>query len=187
MKFENYKKTLMSIAIMLVATCASSQSTIAASLEIDACKLLTATEISEVVGLPVENGIRKDEGMQENGSYSSACVWVIGREKDFLEDPEAPLGGRQFVILNAMQWPHGSGLARQFLEAFHEAAANGELPSKPTPRTFGDEALWWGDGLAVRAKDVSFGLSVFLPKRSPKRPGELEERLAPLILQRLPR
>ncbi len=155
------------------------------SLEIDACALLTADEISKVLAMPVNDGVRKDAGMQTNGSYSSTCVWVIGNDEDFLENPNAPLGGRNFVILNAMQWPQGSGLARTFLDAFHAAAKHGEIPSQPVPRSFGDEALWWGDGLAVRSRDTSFGLSVFIPGRDQQHPGQFEEQLAPAILKAL--
>lgn len=84
-----------------------------------------------------------------------------------------------------MRWPEGSGLARKFLEAFHEAATTGEIPSEPTVREFGDAALWWGDGPAVRKDDVSFGISVVLPGDMPDYSGELEARLAPEILRRL--
>lgn len=156
----------------------------AKAVEIDACTLLSAAEISKAIGLPVDKGSRKDAGFQSNGSYSSACVWVIQPDKAMTHDPSAPLGGRSFVILNAMQWPAGSGLARTFLQAFHDAAANGDIPSKPVPRKFGDEALWWGDGLAVRKRDVSFGVSVFIPGPKSKR-ALFEEQLAPHILRRL--
>lgn len=152
--------------------------------QIDACALLSSAEISQAIGLPVDNGSRKDAGFQSNGSYSSACVWVIQPDKTMKHDPSAPLGGRSFVILNAVQWPAGRGLARTYLQAFHDAAANGEIPSKPTARQFGDEALWWGDGLAVRKRDVSFGVSVFIPGSKSKRP-IFEEQLAPHILRRL--
>lgn len=152
--------------------------------QIDACALLSSEQISQAIGLPVDNGSRKDAGFQSNGSYSSACVWVIQPDKAMKHDPSAPLGGRSFVILNAVQWPAGSGLARTYLQAFHDAAANGEIPSKPTARQFGDEALWWGDGLAVRKRDVSFGVSVFIPGSKSKR-SIFEEQLAPHILRRL--
>jgi hypothetical protein len=163
----------------------SAMSPSSTAVEVDACSLLTAAEISEVIGVPVDSGVRRDQGLQQNGSYSSACVWTMRLEGEAAPNPAAPLGGKSFVILNAMQWPVGSGLARTFLEAFHAAAATGEISSKPTPREFGDEALWWGDGLAVRKGDVSFGLSVFMPNSKPQRPGAFEEQLAPHILRRL--
>jgi len=153
--------------------------------EIDACSLLKPAEISQAIGFPVDEGRRRDEGHQNNGSYSSACVWVVQRGEGNQIDPTRPLGGRSFVILNAMQWPAGSDKARTFLQAFHDAAARGEIPNQPAPRKFGDEALWWGDGLAVRKGDVSFGVSVFIPGTKAASPGQREERLAPHILRRL--
>jgi hypothetical protein len=120
------------------------------------------------------------------GAYSSACVWEVEVDNPNRDDPNAPMGGKSFVILNAMRWPAGSGLAHSFLDEFHQAEINHDIPGKTSPRKFGDDALWWGDGLAVCKGDISFGLSVFLPpsdKRPPK--GVFEERLAPKILSRL--
>src|SRR5690606_2614261 len=144
-----------------------------------------SAEISKTIGFPVDKGTRQDAGYQADGSYSSACVWVIQQGKAVKPDPSAPLSGKSFAILNAIQWPAGSGLASTFLEAFHKAAASGVIPAKPTPRNFGDEALWWGDGLAVRKGDVSFGVSVFMPGSKARPPAQLEEQLAPHILKRL--
>jgi len=110
-------------------------------LHIDACALLLPSEISAVIDLPVDAGRREDLGIEPNGSYSSACVWLIKLDKR-VADPAAPLNGQSFVILNAMQWPAGSDLARTFLDAFRSAATKGEIPGKPSPREFGDEALW---------------------------------------------
>jgi hypothetical protein len=156
-------------------------------LEIDACALLRAQEISQVLSLPIEEGVRRDAGLDPaQGMYSSTCVWTVASDGSAV-DPAKPLGGRSFVILNAMQWPRGSGQSRTFLDAFREAAASGEISSEPAARDFGDEALWWGDGLAVRRADVSFGVSVFVHGMKAERPGAFEERLAPLILQRLER
>ena len=84
-----------------------------------------------------------------------------------------------------MQWPARQGHGEGFLQAFHESADKGIIANKPTPRKFGDEALWWGDGLAVRQGDVSFGVSVFMPQRNVPRTSALEEKLAPQILRRL--
>ncbi len=151
---------------------------------INACSLLEREEIAKVIDLPVKAGVRKDEGLVTNGAYSSACVWEVDVENPNRDNPEAPMGGKSFVILNAMRWP--AGLAHTFLDEFRQAEINHDIPGKTSPRKFGDDALWWGDGLAVYKGDVSFGLSVFLPpsdKRPPK--GVFEERLAPQILRRL--
>lgn len=152
-------------------------------LEINACELLSAAEITAAIGLPVDQGRRQDEGMSRDGQYSSSCIWMI--EPGKAPDQTAPGRGRRFVILNAMQWPAGKNMAKKFLEAFHESADKGVIPSKPAPRKFGDEALWWGDGLAVRRGDVSFGISVFMPKRDVARTSAMEEKLAPHVLRRL--
>lgn len=153
--------------------------------EIDACSLLQASEISAAIGLRTADGIRRDEGHVAQGAYSSACVWTVQPQGGDTRDPRAPLGGRSFVIVNAMQWPIGSGLSGTFLEAFRKAAEHGEIPSKPVAKKFGDEALWWGDGLAIRQGDVSVGISVFVRSLKPARPGQFEERLAPHVLRRL--
>jgi hypothetical protein len=166
---------------------AAASSSGSAAAEINACDLLEPSEIEAAIGLPVNLGARDDSGLVSNGAYSSTCVWTV-RLKSDSPDLTKPLGGKSFVILNVMQWPSGSGLAHTFLDAFREAAASGELPSKPVMRMLGDEALWWGDGLAVRKGDVSFGISTFLPhlKRQPRpRLGAMEERLASRILRRI--
>lgn len=154
-------------------------------LEINACELLTSAEISTALGLPVGEGRRQDEGMSRDGQYSSSCIWMIEPGKQ--PDRSAPARGRRFVILNAMQWPAGRDMAKKFLQAFHDSAAKGIIPNKPSPRKFGDEALWWGDGLAVRRGDVSFGISVFMPQRNVPRTSAMEEKLAPHVLRRLDR
>lgn len=154
-------------------------------LEINACALLTSAEISAAVGLTVDDGRRQDEGMSRDGQYSSTCMWTI--EPGKVPDQTAPGRGRRFVILNAQRWPTGRDMAKKFLQAFHESADKGVIPNKPAPRKFGDEALWWGDGLAVRRGDVSFGISVFMPKRDEARTSAMEEKLAPLVLHRLDR
>ena len=151
---------------------------------INACELLSHAAVAEATGVAAEPGIRRDPGYTSDGAYSSVCIWMLDGANT-ATDRSAPLGGRSFVMLNAMRWPEGSGLADTFLQAFHEAAAIGEIPRAPAPRDFGDAALWWGDGLAVRAGDVSFGLSVVLRGAEPGHPGEYEERLAPVILRQI--
>ncbi len=152
---------------------------------INACSLLDAEAITKVVGLPVEPGIRRDSGRESNGSYSSTCLWVIRFAGSEVLDPDAPLGGRSFAILNVLTWRAGSGLSGSFLDAFQEAARTGLIPSVPEARAFGDRALWWGDGLAVAVADVSFGLSIYTPALEHAYPGEFEESLAPEILRNL--
>jgi hypothetical protein len=157
----------------------------AGTVTIDACALLRGSEISQIIGAPVGEPSRQDSGPQPDGSYSSSCVWDIHAENPPAPNDSAPLGGKSFVILHAMQWPHGSGLAHTFLDSFREAAANGDIPGKTVPRKLGDDALWWGDGLAVRRYDVSFGISVVFPGGKGNHTGALEEQLAPLILRRI--
>lgn len=153
-----------------------------AAAPIDACSLLRTAELEEALGHSVASGVRSDSGYVPNGSYSSTCVWQITL---YAEDPDDSRSSNreQFVILNAMQWPDESGLSGTFLDSFRDAAARGELPTEPVRREIGDEALWWGDGLAVRKGDVSFGVSVFMP--GSKSSGAIEEKLAQYVLRQL--
>jgi hypothetical protein len=179
--------SLAALTLALEASSAAPALAGAPSLEINACSLLLPAEISQVIGLPVEAGTRQDSGLEPSSAYSSTCLWKVKLENPPPADPTAPLGGQSFVILHAMQWPAGSGLARTFLEDFRTAAAEGDIPRQPVARELGDEALWWGDGLAVRQGDVSFGISVFVPGLKSKSAGGFEEQLAPAILGRLKR
>ena len=156
-----------------------------ASLRIDACALLAESEISRVIGFRVGAGVREDAGIQADGSYSSSCVWIIELKQETAVDPAAPLGGRSFVILNTFRWPAGSHLAGTYLDSFRQAAANGDIPGKTSPRRFGDEAVSWADGLAVRLGDVSFGVSVFIPGLSAARADHFEEQFAQRTLRKL--
>ena len=155
------------------------------SAAINACELLRGPEISQVIGAAVGAPAREDAGVGSNGAYSSSCVWEIEVANPTKPAEGAPLGGKSFVILHAMQWPRGSGLAHTFLDSFWVAAADGDIPGAPVSRKLGDDALWWGDGLAVRRYDVSFGISVFFPGAKDNHTGALEERLAPQILRRI--
>ena len=156
-----------------------------ASVRIDACALLDASEISHVIGLRVGAGVREDAGIQADGSYSSSCVWIVELKQGAAIDPAGPLGGRSFVILSAFRWPAGSHLAGSYLDSFRRAAANGDIPGKTRPRPLGDEALSWGDGLAVRVGDVSFGVSAFIPGLSAPSADRFEEQLARRTLRQL--
>lgn len=154
---------------------------------VNACSLLTVTEISQAIGRPVDAGRRDDSGVVDGGGFSSTCVWDIQlRTSDVASG--SPHAARSFVILNAIRWPAESGKAATFLESFREAARAGEILTEPAPREFGEEALWWGDGLAVRQGDVSFGISVFAPAAefiTTRKRGDIEEKLAPYIVRRL--
>ncbi|MEP6549170.1 MAG: hypothetical protein ABJD53_17055 [Gammaproteobacteria bacterium] len=164
---------------------AQGSSTSHAAEHIDACVLLLPSEISTVVHLPVDTGISRDAGSQPDGTYDSTCFWFVKTKEAPTVDPQAPLGGRSFVILHVIRWPAGSGLAHVFLDAFYQASLHDEIPGKPSPRALGDDALWWGDGLAVTRGDVGFGISVF-PSASPHaRPGIREEQLTRNILKKL--
>lgn len=152
--------------------------------DINACELLTSAQIATAIGVNVDDGRRQDLGRQADGSYASACIWMIRGESP------AARRGRRFVILSAMQWPAGRNMADRYLQSFRDSAAKGVIASQPSPRKYGDEALWWGDGLAVRKDDISFGISVFLPdapSNQPRRTSVLEEKLAPLILRSIER
>ena len=172
----------LSLVLCLLLTPAM-QPAQAAQAQVNACTLLTSAEISQVISRPVDGGRRQDDGLQADGQYSSSCIWMIEPGKPL--DQAAPMGGRRFVILNVQQWPPGKQLAGKFLQAFRDSAEQGVIASKPSPRKFGDEALWWGDGLAVRSGDMSFGVSVFMPSANQPRTSALEEKLAPMILRRL--
>jgi hypothetical protein len=174
-------KPLMALALLVAMPLASATAKPPPS--IDACALLDAAQIAQVLGQAVDAGVHHDAGVESNGAWSSSCVWTFTADR--AAAGAAALKTRRFVMLNAMQWPPGSGRAHEFLDAFRDAAAQGVLAQAPTVRPFGDEALWWGDGLAVRQGDVSFGLSVHVPRTSVKTPGAAEERLVPLILNKL--
>ncbi len=151
---------------------------------INACTLLQPAEIGRVLGRGIEAGRHVDYGIETNGAYSSSCVWMLAPVAGERAAPQAVLGGRSFVMLNAMQWPAGSGQAHTFLDSFREAQASGVLAGPLSPRRFGDEALWWGDGLAVRSRDVAFGLSVHVAG-DPHSPGAATERLVAQVLRRV--
>lgn len=180
-----HARTIFCLALIL-ATSASAQEKGA---EIDACTLLTEAEVEAAIGREVDAGHRRDAGRTgdgaypDTGSYSSTCLWRVTADRD-KADPRRPLGGASFVILNAMTWPPGSGESKKFLQSFRDAAEHNVITSKPVALEIGEEALWWGDGVAVRNGDTSFGISVFLVGERPKQRG-FEEALAAKIVPRL--
>ncbi len=159
---------------------------------INACALLSSREIGAVLQRKVEAAERNDAGYVGDGPYSSACVWKIPLQpsdaapevdQSAPDRAAAPLGGRHFVILNALRWP--KGMAHQFLDEFYAAGERGDIPRKPVPRKIGDDALWWGDGVAVRKGDVSFGVSVFVEGVSLDESRRIEEALARKVLRKI--
>lgn len=144
---------------------------------IDACSLLSAAQIAQVTGWAVASPVRNDEGYTNNGAYSSTCMW---------KSTQRVAGRPSFVILNAHAWPAGNtdGPAG-FLQSFRNAAADGTIGRTPVPLRLGDESLWWGDGVAVRRKNVSFGVSVWIQGEPSPRRRPLEEALAKQVVQSL--
>ena len=153
---------------------------------IDACALLTADDISAVVGKGVETGQPYDNGITPQGAHSTTCVWAAPLPPGAEPDPNLRLGGRGFVILSVMNWPNGPSDARKFLDDFQEAFRQHDIDSKPVPVAVGaDDSLWWGDGVAARKNGVSFGISVAqFGNRAARQPEA--ESLAKLVAGRLP-
>ncbi len=143
---------------------------------LNACDMLEAADVERVIGVPVRTAERRDDGMTKDGAYSSTCFWGT---------TEVPEMGGTYAILNAMAWPAGSGGGKHFLEEFYHAADAHVIPSQPEPLSYGDESLYWGDGVAVLVGDISFGISVrhSSPDRSIRR--IMEEMLAKKILENL--
>lgn len=156
---------------------------------INACSLLTADEVAEVIGVKVDAGARQDDGWVDNdtvhGAYSSTCLWRASADRN-LADPNLPAGGASFAILNVFSWPAGSHEAGSFLQKFRDAAESNLIPSKPVPLKIADEALWWGDGVAVKSGSVAFGISVHLVGGRPKE-RQMEETLGAKLAGRIAR
>ncbi len=151
--------------------------------EINACALLSTAEVTAAMGVPVEEGQRRDSGQTGEGSYSSTCLWRVAADKD-AKNPQRPLGGARFAILNVMAWSKTSAGPASFLKSFRAAAEEHTIDNKPVPLKIGDESLWWGDGVAVRKGDVSFGMSVHLVTER-ERERDLSEALAAKVLKKL--
>lgn len=154
---------------------------------INACALLSSDEVAKVIGVKVDEGSRQDDGWVDNdtmhGVYSSTCLWRATADRN-LADPNLPAGGASFAILNVFSWPPGSQQADSFLQKFREAAENNLIPSKPVPLKIADEALWWGDGVAVKCGNVAYGISVHLVGGRPKE-RQMEETLGSELAGRI--
>jgi hypothetical protein len=151
---------------------------------LNACALITAEEVSSVLGAKVGPADRKDSGTTSDGAWSSTCLWKVEGAAKTSPDPASPFGGAGFAILNAITWPGGADAARKYLDDFRDAARNDLIDMKPIPVEAGDEALWWGDGVAVRKGAVSFGVSVHTGTDKPTE-RKMEEALARSVAARL--
>lgn len=152
-----------------------------------ACGLLTNLEVGEVLGQAVAPGFAIDNGATGEGAYSTTCLWVARPTGEEIEtsDPSLRFGGRSYVMLNTMRWQNGEKDARIFLDSFIKASAEHAIDTKPVKIDIGaDDALWWGDGVAGREGDVSFGVSVAqVADRADRQPKATE--LAKVVAERL--
>jgi hypothetical protein len=151
---------------------------------VDACTLLTAGELSTLFGMPVEAGVRHDDGLTSQGAYSSTCIWKVRNERLLEHNPKASLRGADFAILDVFSWA-SRGSAETLLRSFQIAAQRGLIPMHPVPLDIGDDSLWWGDGVAVRIGAVSFGISVVLHSADRDKRRGWEESLAKDIVTRI--
>jgi hypothetical protein len=149
--------------------------------EQNACTLIAKEDVAAIVGGTVEAAERNDSGKTEDGAYSSTCLWKVTGLAPLPAKPDAPFGGASFAMLNTISWPAGSGQAKKYLEDFRDAAKQNLIDRKPVPVQAGDEALWWGDGVAFRRGDVSFGVSVHVGTDK-KAEQAMEEALAKKIV-----
>jgi len=150
---------------------------------IDACMLLTADEIAAVTGKKVGVPIPQGGGSTAEDSYSSTCVWRIANDSD-RATVDAPLQGSNYAMLNAWSWLPGNPGPAKFLQEFRDAAKSNLIDMVPVPVQAGDEALYWGDGVAVRKGSMSFGISVHLQDGKPTEQS-METELAKKVLGRL--
>jgi len=149
---------------------------------IDACKLLSADEIAAVTGKKVGAAIPQ-EGSEAEGSVSSVCIWRVAGDSD-RATVDAPLQGSNYVMLDARSWLPRSDGPKRFLEDFRDAAKKDLIDMTPVPVDAGDEALYWGDGVAVRKGTKNFGISVHLQGGKPTEQA-METALAKKVLERL--
>jgi hypothetical protein len=169
---------------LIALTLASRAVDAAPGVVINACDYLSSEEVSAVLGMPVEAGVRDDAGLTRDEAYSSTCLWRVAADRG-KADPNRPLGGASFAILNAQSWPAGTGTGKKFLEDFRDAGRNHEIAMIPVAVDMGDEALWWGSGIAVLKGDITVGLSVHLVTDR-RRERALAETLAAKIVAKLP-
>lgn len=153
------------LGMIAAAPAADGLTTVSVARTIDACTFLSRAEMAHSIGMSVSSGARRDAGqVQEDGfqgSYSSTCIWK-GYDKTEESNDNVLGGNASYVILHMIASPAGSGTPSRFVQSFRDASQDGTIAATPASLGIGDEALWWGDGVAVRKGDVSFGLSVHI-------------------------
>ena len=122
--------------------------------------------------MKVDAGSRRDDGWVDNESTCTAPTPppACGGPRQIAMRPIRAYrwAAPAIAILNVFSWPPGSQEAGSFLQKFRDAAESNLIPSKPVPLKIADEALWWGDGVAVKSGTVAFGISVHLVERPPE-------------------
>lgn len=160
----------------------ASAATIARTPQTNACAFLTAKRLTDVLQMKVDPGHRHDSGRLNGGifkgAYSSSCIWRVSTDRN-AHNPNLPLGGASFAILVVIAWPPDTAGPAHFLQSFRDAAQAHIIATAPLTLHIGDEALWWGDGVAARRGKFAFGISVHLRKRARQR--QMEETLAKYI------
>ena len=172
------------IGVLVLLAPAAGTSSTRSPRPINACSLLMTGELSSLLGMPVEAGVRQDAGLTSTGAYSSTCIWKVRNARLQLHDPNASLGGADFAILDVFSWSSRSG-AETVLQSFRSAGQTHLIPMQPVTLDIGDDSLWWGDGVAVRRGAVSFGVSVVLESADRDKRRMWEESLAKKILGRI--
>lgn len=155
--------------------------------QLDACSLIAPADVATVTGGTIAKSERNDSGETNEGDgYSSTCIWKIdGLPKvPAKEGAPEPFGGAPFAMLNTIVWPAGSGLAKKYVNDFRDAAKQDLIDATPVPVKAGDDALFWGDGVAVAKGDISFGVSVHTGTDK-KAEQAMEEALAKKIVPKL--
>jgi hypothetical protein len=156
--------------------------------KVAACTLLDSAEVASIVGVKANVGVPSDTGTINDGAYSATCVWRLSTAANGAIDPDAPLRNANFAMLNVISWPAGSTGAKDYLESFRHAAQERIIPGDPVAlKGIGDEALWWGDGVAVRHGNISYGISVRMVNGSATNAQAMAEALAKKIVGRLDR
>ena len=156
--------------------------------ELNACSLIAPADVAAVTGGTIAKSERNDSGeTNEGGGYSSTCIWKIDglpKVPAAKEGAPEPFGGAPFAMLNTIVWPAGSGRAKNYVNDFRDAAKQDLIDATPVPVKAGDDALFWGDGVAVAKGDISFGVSVHVGTDK-KAEQVMEEALAKKIVPKL--